>query len=200
MSYLSCLADITVDLILDASAFINLSASGVADEILAALPQRSHLVDIAASEVQTDVRTGRSDNGTLQALIGSPKLGFVKLDESGLALFEQLVLVLDDGEAATIAAAVSRRAVVVLDERKARRICAEEFPEVLQASTIDLLAHPAVAGTLGRDRLADAIHAALENARMQVRSDQRDWIVGLIGVDRAAGCRSIPRAHEFKKF
>jgi hypothetical protein len=199
MSYSSCLADGSVDLILDASVFINLSASGAADAILRALPQCSHMVDIAASEVQADARNGRSDNGTLQALVGSPKLGLVKLDESGLAVFEKLVLVLDDGEAATIAAAVSRRAVVVLDERKARRVCAEEFPDILQASTIDLLAHPAVAEAFGRNRLADAIHAALENARMQVRNDQRDWIVDMVGVDRAASCRSIPRAHEFKK-
>ncbi|HEY2446493.1 MAG TPA: hypothetical protein VGI20_12230 [Rhizomicrobium sp.] len=199
MSYSSCLADITADLILDASVFINLSASGVAEEILRALPQRAFMVDIAASEVQLDSRTGRSDSDTLQGIVGPPTLCLVNLDEHGLALFEKLVPVLDDGEAATIAAAVSRRAIVVVDERKARRVCAKEFPDTPHASTIDLFAHAGVVKEFGRNKLAEALYAALKNARMCVRADQRDWVVDLVGRERAVGCGSIPRPHKFRK-
>jgi len=199
MSYSSCLADSTADLILDASVFINLSASGAAAVILNALPQRALMVDVAALEVQLDNRTGRSDNDTFQGLVGPPTLDLIKLDESGSALFEKLVLVLDDGEAATIAAAATRRAFVVLEERKARRICAQALPATPQASTLDLFAHAAVTRELGRNRLSEAVHAALQNARMRVRADQRDWVVDLIGGERALGCSSIPRAGEFQK-
>lgn len=194
MSYSSCLVDVSADLILDASVFINLSASGVAKDILRLLPQRSHMVDVAVSEVRVDSKTGRSDSQILQELLNPSMLGILQLDENGLAFFERLVLALDDGEAATIAAAASRCSVVVVDERKARRICSEEFPETFQASTVDIFAHPSIGQELGRNKLADAVHAALRQARMHVRSDQRDWVVDLIGVDKAAECRSIPRA------
>lgn len=194
MSFSSCLADADGDLVLDASVFINLSASGAAAQVLHALPNRIVMVDVAAGEVREDNRNGRSDGDTLQELIGPAGLEIVKLDESGLALFESLVLALDDGEAATIAAAAGRRAIPVLDERRARKICAEELPNTVQASTLDLFSHPAVERTLGTENLAEAVHAALQNARMHVRVDQRDWVVALIGGERAAGCSSIPRA------
>lgn len=200
MSYSSCLADCDTDLLLDASVFINLSASGAASAILQALPHRALIVDVAASEVRVDSKTGRSDSDTLQELLASPAtLDTVTLDANGLVLFENLVLELDDGESATIAAAATRRAVAVLDERRARKICSEQLPSVIQASTIDVFAHPAVEKSLGRDGLADAVHAALQNARMHVRADQREWVIDLIGRGRAASCNSIPRAHELRE-
>ncbi|MBK6702843.1 MAG: hypothetical protein IPG56_03050 [Caulobacteraceae bacterium] len=106
MSYSSCLAECDTDLLLDASVFINLSASGAASAILQALPHRALIVDVAASEVRVDSKTGRSDSDTLQELLASPAtLDTVTLDANGLVLFENLVLELDDGESATIAAA-----------------------------------------------------------------------------------------------
>ncbi len=194
MSYSSCLADTKGDLLLDASVLINLSASGAAAEVLAALPLRALIVDIAASEVNVDDRTKRSDGDALQELLKSQSLSQVVLNEPGLLLFEALVRVLDDGEAATIAAATASRGIAVVDEKRARRICGDEVPESVLASTVDLFAHPAVEANLGRERLAEVVHAALQKARMHVRQDQREWIVGLIGEERAAGCSSIPNA------
>lgn len=193
MSFSSCLAESDGDLVLDTSVFINLSASGAAAQILEALPNNIFMVDIAAREVREDSRNGRSDADILQKVTHPPALEIITLDERGLALFESFVLALDDGEAATIAAAVSRDAIPVIDERRARKICGEELPGTLQASTIDLFSHPAVVRALGKDALADIVHAALKNARMHVRVDQRDWIIELIGCERATGCTSIPR-------
>lgn len=198
MSFSSCLAESNGDLILDASVFINLSASGVAAQVLHAIPNRILMVDVAAGEVREDSRNGRSDNDMLQELLARPALEIVKLDAQGLAVFESLVLALDDGEAATIAAAAGRRAIPVLDERRARRICAAELPEIPQASTLDIFSHPAVDKALGTDNLANAVHAALQCARMHVRADQRDWVVALIGSERAETCNSIPRARALR--
>jgi predicted nucleic acid-binding protein len=198
MSFSSCLADADGDLILDASVFINLSASGAGAQVLHALPNRIFMVDVAASEVREDSRNGRSDGDTLQELVGPPVLEIIKLDEHDLARFERFVLALDDGEAATIAAATGRVAIPILDERRARKICTEEYPAIPLASTVDLLSHPAVEAAFGKDNLAEAVHAALRNARMHVRADQRDWIVDLIGSERAAGCTSIPRLRSAK--
>lgn len=192
MIYSSCLAEISGDLILDTSVIINLSASGVAAEVIRALPCSVLIVDVAVTEVRLDGRNGRSDADALSHLTSQGAAGIVTLDARGMEIFEKLVVSLDDGEAATIAAAVGRRAVVVLDERKARRICADEFPDIVQATSIDLFSHPAVAEHLGNDGLAEAVHSALKNARMSVRADQRDWIVNLIGEERAAECSSLP--------
>jgi len=199
MSYSSCLANHDADLLLDASVFINLSASGAASAILQALPHRVLIVDIAAGEVRVDAKTGRPDGDVLEGLLASPQiLDSVTLDANGLALFESLVLELDDGESATIAAAANRRAIAVLDERRARKVCGAQLPDVVQASTVDLFAHPAVERALGREGLADAVHAALQYARMHVRADQRDWVIDLIGQERAAECNSIPRARKLR--
>jgi predicted nucleic acid-binding protein len=192
MSYSSCLADARGDLILDTSVIINLSASGVAAEVLGALPHRRWMVDMAAAEVRRDSRNGRSDVDVLSGLTAQGSVNIVTLDQAGLHVFESLVVALDDGEAATIAAAVRQQAVAVIDERKARRICAEEFPDIAHATSIDVFSHPAVVQILGANRLADAVHAALKQARMSVRPDQRDWIIELIGNERAAECSSIP--------
>jgi len=192
MSYSSCLANVSGELVLDTSVIINLSASGVATDVLQALPARVLVVDIAAAEVRQDSRNGRSDVDLLAGLTAASAVSLVTLDSKGMEIFEKLVLSLDDGEAATIAAAVGRKAVVVLDERKARRICKEEFSEISQATSIDIFSHPAVVEHFGNDRLGDAVHRALKEARMGVRTDQRDWIIGLVGEERAEKCSSIP--------
>ena len=81
----------------------------------------------------------------------------------------------------------------LIDERKAHRICAERFPDLRVASTIDLLAHPSVGNALGGGGLADAITQALLSARMRVPAHHIEWVVGVIGSERAAECPSLPR-------
>jgi predicted nucleic acid-binding protein len=100
----------------------------------------------------------------------------------------------DDGEAATIAYAVESDAVAILDDRKAIRICATRYPQVPLGSTVDLFSHPSVIGALGKTSLADAVFAALQQARMRVLPHHMDWVIALIGQERARMCPSLPKA------
>jgi hypothetical protein len=60
-------------------------------------------------------------------------------------------------------------------------------------STLDLLTHPNVERALGESELADAVFQALFTAGMRVFTDHIDWVINLIGSERANQCMSLPR-------
>jgi predicted nucleic acid-binding protein len=195
---LSCLTDPTAKLVLDASAVINLNATGHAQGILRALARDLIVTDVVLGELQEDSQNGRKDSEITAGLIAAGLLRVENIDALSQTIFEDLVIghgpdTLDDGEAATIAFGVERGVVPVLDERKARRMCTERFPGIVIASTVDLLCHDTVAAALGTKVLADAVFAALQQARMRTLPRHEEWVVGLIGTERARLCPSLPR-------
>src|SRR5439155_26665314 len=120
-------------LVADAITVINLNATGCAESILRALPNRVAVVDVIPGELELGRRRGRRDTDLLNDLIVAGLVAVVQLDEASGQHFESLVvgsaaMTLDDGEAATIAYAVEHGAVAIIDERKANRICSESFP------------------------------------------------------------------------
>jgi hypothetical protein len=78
------------------------------------------------------------------------------------------------------------------DEKKANRICAQRFPELRLASTVDIFMHPDVQSELGTEVLADTVFNALCRGRMRVFPQHVDWVIELIGVERARLCTSLP--------
>jgi hypothetical protein len=56
------------------------------------------------------------------------------------------------------------------------------------------LAHPKVLHAIGQDGLADAVANALQISRMRVLSHHVEWVLGLIGPERAAQCTSMARS------
>lgn len=184
-------------LVLDTSIVINLNATGCAREILDALPHRVVVVDVVVGELEYGRSKGRGDAAMLADLAKAGVVAIASLGEVALQHFESLVIgasaeTLDDGEAATIAHAINTKACAVIDERKATRLCSERFPDVKLGSTLDLLSHHAVQQALGLPHLADALHRALLSARMRVPPHHMDWVVKLIGNERAAACRCLP--------
>jgi predicted nucleic acid-binding protein len=154
-------------------------------------------VNAVLTELEGGRRRGRQDADLLNGLVSDNLVEVVTLGEAANEWFERLVIgrateTLDDGEAASIAYAVEHRALALIDERKANRICAERFPELSVAYTVDLLAHPILEETLGRGALADAVFNALQDARMRVSSEKTEWVVDLIGRERATTCYSLP--------
>jgi hypothetical protein len=122
----------------------------------------------------------------------------VELVESGLSHFTSLVSgptmeTLDDGEAATIAYAYDQGAIALIDERKANRICADRFTQLVSGCTLDLFAHADVRNHLGTDAFAEALYNALYYGRMRVQARHAAWVVSIIGPERAKHCRSLPR-------
>jgi predicted nucleic acid-binding protein len=197
MASLTCLTDPTALLVVDASAIINLNASGCAKKIAMALPNRLAVTHIVSGELDSGRARGRRDAAILEELVGAGLLDLVKLEEDAEKHFEKLVvgpaaMTLDDGEAATIACALSRNSVAIIDERKATRICAERFPALRLGCTVDIFAHEDVQRGLGNAQLAEALFNALHRGRMRVFPHHVEWVVNLIGKDRAALCISLP--------
>ena len=183
----------------DASVIINLNATRTAAAIIGALPNRFLVTDAVRRELLTGGSRGHGSWEGLDALIHAGSIELVELEPGDGPVYRSLVEggfreTLDDGEAATIAYAVRRGAVALIDERKARTICADRFPTLRLASSVDVLCHGLVERALGETGQRDAIFCALRDARMQVvpRDRLRD-VVERIGADRAARCPSLPR-------
>jgi predicted nucleic acid-binding protein len=183
----------------DTSAIINLNATGRAAEILRALPNKLMVVDIVRRELEDGRVRGRRDADLLEELVAADLAHIAELGEIATVHFEKLVVgpaavTLDDGEAATISCAIARGGIAILDERKATRLCAELFPELCVACTVDILRHPQVQDGLGIDVLAEAVFGALRDGRMRVFPQHMQWVLGLISPERAAECASLPNS------
>ena len=194
---LSCLDDSSDKLVLDTSAAINLNATGCSALVLGALPFEIILTDVVLEELREDARNGRHDGELIGELVTAGLCRIANIDEADELLFGELVIgpgadTLDDGEASTIAHSVNQNAIAILDERKARRICVDRYPSLRIASTVDLLCHGSVANALGKSLLAEAVFASLQKARMRVLPSHRDWVINLIGPERAKKCLSLP--------
>ena len=141
----------------DASAVINLNATGCAREIVAALPNRVVVVDIVPEELERGRERDRKDADLLHGLVAAGAIEIVRLDETALGYFEGFVVgsaadTLDDGEAATIAYALAEGTIPLIDERKATRLCAERHPALRVGCTVDLFAHPRCCNALAESR------------------------------------------------
>ena len=197
MGFPSSLTDPAALLVADASAVINLNASGCATEIISALPNRLIVVNVVSAELETGRGRGRRDADLLDRLVKAGFVQIVKLGGHGEQHFEQLVVgtaatTLDDGEAATIAYAVEHGGIAIIDERKANRICAERYPALRLACTTDIFMHADVERAIAREILAQGVVNALQLARMRVLPHHVSWVIDLIGPEQAALCTSLP--------
>lgn len=197
----SCLRDRTVPVVADTSVVINLNATQCAETILDALPNPFLVVPEVVLELESGLHSGRNDAAALDGWRASRRVQVVPLGDTGTGYFFKLVSglasqTLDDGEAATIALALEAEppAIPLMDERKANRICANRFAHLVTGSTVDVLAQGDVQAALGRDRLTSAVFNALYYGHMRVLPHHLDWVVTLIGPERAKQYESLPRS------
>lgn len=198
MTSSSFLTDPNQILVADASVLINLNATGYASQIVPSVPGSFVVTESAFAELKLGAAKGHDDEKLVRGLFDSGMARLVDLSYAGNNLYRSLIdgaaqQTLDDGEAATIAYAQESSGVALIDERKARSLCVARLPALAIASTVDLLTHPAVRHTLGRQSQIQAITNALRRARMRVPPHQMDLVIDLIGPDEAANCNSLPR-------
>ena len=191
-------ADPGVPVVTDAGVIINLNATASAAAIIGAFPNPFFVTANVRRELAMGESHGHRCGERLEALISQGLLELAELGPGDDLVYRSLIEggfegTLDDGEAATIAFAVGRDGLALIDERKAGRICAARFPELLFASTVEVLLHPLVAKRLGESGQGDAIFLALRDARMQVPRRGLREVIDRIGADRAAECPSLPR-------
>ena len=196
----SWLNDPAVLIVADTSIAINLNATGCFGTILSALPNRFAIVEQVALELEAGRRNGHNDVDGLNTLVAAGEVEIVRFSNHGLQHFTALVSgpaaqTLDDGEAATIAYALEHNAMALIDERKASRLCSERFNALHTGYTVDVLMHAAIEAALGRIGLAEAVFNALYYGRMRVPAGRHvDWVVNLIGPERAEQCVSLSRS------
>lgn len=199
MRFSPLLNDPTCILIVDASAAISITACAYASQIVNAIPNRLIVPDVVVSELVSGKHKGRTNAEQLCNLIENDQLDVTTMGNMAVSHFVDLVIgpaqdTLDDGEAATIACALENSGIPLIDERKARRICDERYPNLPYGCTVDIFAHPDVREALGDVDLAQALFNALTEARMRVLPQHEDWVVNLIGPENAASCRSLSRS------
>ena len=185
-------------LVLDASCAINILGTGAAESVLGTVPSAVLIERHPFREVRRHPIEGRDHTSELDSLQRRGLLEVVSLSEAGNRIFRDsgetsLDLELDDGEAATIAYAVSEGEsnVPVIDERKATRLFKERWPGRPIVDTVTLFQMLVQHRRLSLRAARDAVHSALLHARMQVAPSMRPWVVDLIGQQRASKCISL---------
>lgn len=181
----------------DASVWINLVATGCADRILRLYGEALDITQTALSELERGRAKGRQAADEVAALLHLGLMQAVDLDPQDEDLFLSLVAgnaaqTLDDGEAATLVHAHRARTTAFIDERKATSLAAARFPDLVVASTVDLLFTPNVRSGLGEAVLGDALYRALLDANMRVAAHHATDVIACVGRERAETCMSLP--------
>ena len=199
MSHQSSWLDGAASLVGDASVWINLVATGRAEEILRSSPVELFITSTALGELENGRVKGRKTAAEMARLIAAGLVREVSLNSADEAVFLELVagptsLTLDDGEAATIAYALSSGTVALIDERKATDLCAHRYPALIVMSTTDLLLADPIASAFQADGLSECLFLALTVARMRVPDRHLASVCDLLGPIRCRECRSLPAA------
>jgi hypothetical protein len=151
------------DLLLDACVAINLLASGVdLTEFAAASDVRFVMTSIAAAEtlwIDPLEPEGDRERIDIELLAVNGALSLVELNDDELDQFVDLARTIDDGEAATLTAALCRSLHVATDDRRAQRLAAGLTPPVNILRTTDLVKSWAEVPTVDTRRAALAIRS-----------------------------------------
>ncbi len=177
-------------LFLDASVIINLTGSGLADEILNRLGRPILIAKQALNEFKRNPRNGDTSHNVIKSLKQLNRITIHELSEIQFGSFLALTAApspddLGDGEAATLASATGIGAAVI-DEAKALRIAARDFPQLKVYSTLDLICCDQIIRTLGKSFVATAVFDSIVHSRMRVPFAWKPWICNLLGKSRLA--------------
>lgn len=171
--------------ILDACVLINLLASGEIEGILR-VAARDSLVCSAVERESIYLRTGDPNAPLelieLRPLIASGLLKVCRIEGDDEAqLYVDYASKLDDGEAMSLAIALSRELILATDERKARRLFSEAAGgQKNLTSTSELVRRWAEAEQIPADRLKAALTRIEERARYQPPATDANykWWIG----------------------
>ena len=193
--YSSSLTDDLRPLVFDTSVLINLHACSYGERILAALPNVIIVPQLVAEELEHETSC---INGELRFLHGQFTGGRVRLDkltDEENVVYASLVSgspSLGDGEAATIAIAARRQSLPLLDDRKARALATHAWCGDEPGWSLDLFRHSLVTSALGNTTAIHALYLALREGRMRIPVESTEYIVDLLGNQRARDCICLP--------
>lgn len=194
MSCSSSLIDVPGELVLDTSVLINLNACGHGARILASIPNDIVVPEIVAGELEHETSRKNGERSFLNAVLSAGIVALVNLNDAENEIFHELTATspsLGDGEAATIAVAVEKGFLPVIDDKRGRgRAAALQKREPYWS--IDLFRHPATIAALGTQLANDALYLALRVGRMRVPSERANGVISLLGMERSRDCTCLP--------
>jgi len=167
-------------LVLDTSVLINLIASNQIEAVAAALARPLLIEECVVIECCRDPRDGSDGRRLIATFADAGVLRVINLNEKETEQFIAFAGApapddLGDGESATLACALER-GYAVIDERKATRIAARDFPELRLISSLDLLCSSNSFAKLGEDGVAQAVQSAIKIGRMRVPHSWQEWL------------------------
>jgi predicted nucleic acid-binding protein len=152
----------------DCSVLLNLLAAGCLTVLAEATGWQFAICPAVRDEVKKlrDAHTGEMIEVDLYPLLASGLLQVLELSgEDEEMLYVEQSMVVDDGEAMSIAIAASRHLELAIDDKQAANHTRRKFPEVRIWSTPDLLKHWADHGKVGAEVLSEAIRLIEIRAR-----------------------------------
>lgn len=173
-------------LVLDASVVINLLGSGESVDLLRGLGHPCLIEQKTLEEVRRHPIPGHDLAQVLARLQGEGILQEIRMTESEYDTFIRLVhaplgVRLDDGESAAIAI-VARGAGIVLDEKRARKRVAEDWPSVAVVSSLRLMMSSAHRQAWPKERLRRAVEVARAHSRMGVPKDDAELLSRVLAI------------------
>ena len=192
------LTDPNIPLVADTSVIINLVASGIPEQLLSHISNPIYVVDEVLPELGKGSEKGCHDADVLNKLIDDGVVTRVSLNDEGWEHFGNLVsgrakTSLDDGEAATLAYCAVHKTIPIIDERKANKVCKEQFTYLKPISSAAVFKIAGQGKNIHEVQLSKAVYNALSIGRMFVMHHHLEWIVDTIGPEKAANCNSLSK-------
>lgn len=197
--HLHSLTDYNLPLVADTSVIINLVASGIPEQILSGINNPIYVVDEIIPELDRGSKKGCAGADILTKLINNGIVTRVSLNDKGWEHFEKLVCgsaktSLDDGEAATLAYCAVHQVIPIIDEKKANKVCEEQYPNLKPISSASIFKLAEINGLINEELLSEAMHRALTEGRMRVLEPHIEWVINLVGPVKAANCNSLSQS------
>jgi hypothetical protein len=119
----------------------------------------------------------------------------VKILPNALELYLDLTTELGDGEASVIAYTVTQNhCAVVIDEKKARRICEEKFKLSPIFCTVDLFQHYFFRVKPNEQEFRQLLFNAIKIGRMRILKEKHEiWVKEVLGADLIQQCPSLKK-------
>ena len=172
-------------MILDACCSLNLYATGEMKSILELLPYRYVIgvrAHIESQWLQTD-QPGERETVDLSLLFDSGLLEEQSMESPReMELFVALGAWMEEGEAEAAALVINRGFTLATDDRKARRVLADQYPTLRLLGTVDLLFDWQARARLSTQECREALQkVSIRASFVPPRADpRREWWLSLI--------------------
>jgi len=182
-------------LVIDTSVLINLIASGNITQMLTKLSSEVLITESVFHELKKHPKDGSDCSALLNSLVEQSLLKPVKILPNALELYLDLTTELGDGEASVIAYTVTQsQYAVVIDEKKARRICEERFKLSPIFCTIDLFQDYFFTMNPNEQEFRQLLFNAVKIGRMRILKEKHEiWVKEVLGADLIQQCPSLKK-------